>query len=432
MDLKEVPLRARRAQRQLASAPGETRTAVLRRLAALLEERRSAIMEANQRDLAEADRTGLQGVLLKRLALTDTKFDGLIDGVRQIASMVDPLGRNLRATVLDTDLNLRQVTSPLGVVLIIFESRPDAVVQIGSLILRTGNGVVMKGGSEARLSNQILTDTLREALESSGLSPDVVINVEGRAAVSELLALEDGIDLVIPRGSNSLVRSIQAATRIPVLGHADGICHIYIAPSADLAKAVHITVDSKLGYPSACNAVETLLVHPEFFPKLPELARALHTQGVELRADPRTASVLSAAEVPSVQAKDTDFGFEFGDLTLAVKTVDSLDDAIEHLHEKGSQHTDAIVTESREEAETFLNRVDSASVFHNASTRFADGFRYGLGAEVGISTGRIHARGPVGVDGLLTTRWLLRGDGQSAGDYGPGKKAFLHTPLNDE
>lgn len=418
----------RGAQRHLAQASGDKRTAVLGRVASLLEERSGALLEANRRDLEGA--SDVSAVLRARLGLTEAKLQGLVDAVRQIAAMPDPLGRELRATALDQGLELRQVTSPIGVVLIIFESRPDAVIQIGSLIVRSGNGVIMKGGREATCSNRALIQCLRDALEDEGLSPDAVAGVEGREAVGELLEASDVIDLVIPRGSNELVRSIQQSTRIPVLGHADGICHVYLDSAASLEKAVPVVLDSKTGYPSACNAAETLLVHREFLSRLPSLGRKLVEAGVELRADEESRAIFEEHGVASVAAEADDFGQEFGELVLAVRVVDELDQAIAHIHRYGSGHTDAIVTEDGERAEAFLRQVDAASVFHNASTRFADGFRYGLGAEVGISTGRIHARGPVGVEGLLTSRWLLRGEGQAAGDYGPGKKAFLHTALS--
>ncbi|MEO1172663.1 MAG: glutamate-5-semialdehyde dehydrogenase, partial [Myxococcota bacterium] len=261
MNLETLSVRARAAQRRLGAASGEKRTAVLETLATTLEQRRGDILEANRSDLAEAERTGLSGVLLKRLGLTEAKLDGLVSGVKQIAAMEDPVGRELRATALDDTLALRQVTSPLGVLLIIFESRPDAVVQIGSLVLRSANAVIMKGGKEALNSNRVLVECLRQSLTAHDLDPEAVVGVEGREAVADLLALDEYIDLVIPRGSNELVRSIQSSTRIPVLGHADGICHTYLAADADLKKAIRLTVDGKTDYPSACNATETLIVH---------------------------------------------------------------------------------------------------------------------------------------------------------------------------
>jgi glutamate-5-semialdehyde dehydrogenase len=425
-DLEARATAARAAQRALGSAPGEARSAVLQALREILREGREEILEANREDLEEAREADLSGPLLGRLALTPEKLDTLDRGLEQLAQGPDPVGRLLARTELDEGLVLSQVTSPLGVLLIIFESRPDAVIQIGSLALRTGNGVILKGGSEARRSNRALVESLRRALASQGLPPDAVVGVEGRQAVGELLELDHLIDLVIPRGSGELVRSIQASTRIPVLGHAEGLCHLYLDASAHPEMAIHLAVDGKCDYPSACNATETLLVHRDFLSHLAAVGRALRERGVELRADAESLPHLEGA----VPAGPGDGDTEYGDLTLAVVTVGSLDEAIDHIHRHGSSHTEAIVTESEEAGQEFLRRVDAASVFVNASTRFADGYRYGLGAEVGISTSRIHARGPVGAEGLLTTRWLLEGRGQGASDYGPGKRSFSHRRLS--
>ncbi len=416
----------RGAQRVIGSAPAEQRTAALRALRDVLLRSRGEISRANEEDLACAAEEGLSGPLLHRLGLSDAKFESLLEGVDALAEGEDPIDRVLTRTELDEGLVLECVRSPLGVLLIIFESRPDAVIQIGSLAIRSGNGVIMKGGREAARSNVVLVDCLRRALEEAGLDPRAVLGVPDRRDVDELLALDDLIDLVIPRGSGALVRSIQERSRIPVLGHAEGVCHLYVDASADPEMAVRLAVDGKCDYPAACNATETLLVHESFLPKLDAIGEALRERGVELRCDEPARRLLPWAEA----ALEADWGREFGDLTLAVRTVRSLEEAIDHIHTYGSSHTDAIVAEDRGVGERFLKAVDAASVFHNASTRFADGFRYGLGAEVGISTARIHARGPVGVEGLLTTRWLLRGEGQGAADYGPGKRSFTHRPLD--
>lgn len=415
----------RKAQRKLASAGGESRSRVLRRLSELLAEREPELLEANRLDLEAARESALAGPLLKRLSLTPEKLATLREGIAQLAGGDDPVGRVRRATELDRGLVLTQVTSPLGVLLIIFESRPDAAVQIGSLALRTGNGLLLKGGSEALGSNRALAACVRDALAAEGLEPDAIALVEGREAVASLLELDELIDLVIPRGSGELVRAIQSSTRIPVLGHAEGICHLYLDARADPEMAKRLAVDGKCDYPAACNATETLLVHRAFLPSLRAVGQALLENGVVLKADERALAHLPAAE----PATEDDWKTEWGGLTLGVRTVDDTTAAIEHVHRYGSGHTEAIVTEDEATAERFLAEVDAASVFVNASTRFADGYRYGLGAEVGISTGRIHARGPVGVDGLLTTRWLLRGAGQAAGDYGAGKRSFTHRPL---
>ncbi|MEZ6183556.1 MAG: glutamate-5-semialdehyde dehydrogenase [Planctomycetota bacterium] len=416
---------ARRAQRALGSAAGEVRTRVLNRLAALLAEREAALLAENAADLAAAEQDGVAEPLVKRLALTPAKLATLREGVAQLAELPDPIGATLAKRELDEGLELTQVKSPLGVLLIIFESRPDAVIQIGALALRAGDAVLLKGGSEAMRSNRALVGCLRDALAGEGLDPEAVQGIEGREAVAQLLELDHLVDLVIPRGSGELVRRIQTSTRIPVLGHAEGVCHLVLDAAADPAMAARLAVDGKCDYPAACNATEALLVHAGFLPHLPAVGAALTAAGVTLRADPRAREALPGAQ----PATDADWGAEYGDTVLAVKVVDDLTAAIEHVHRYGSGHTDSIVTADPEAAARFLREVDSASVFHNASTRFADGFRYGLGAEVGISTGRIHARGPVGVEGLLTTRWLLRGQGQAAGDYGPGKRAFTHREL---
>jgi len=342
-----------------------------------------------------------------------------------VADLADPVGVPLQRTELDEGLILTQVRSPLGVLLIVFESRPDAVIQIGSLALRSGNGLILKGGSEALESNRALVACLRDALAAEGLSPASILAVESREAIATLLDLDELIDVVIPRGSGTLVRSIQAATRIPVLGHSEGICHLYLDRRADPEMAIRLAIDGKTGYPSACNATETLLVHREFLPQLETVGAALVAAGIDLRADPEAQPHLPGAS----PATEDDWSTEYGDLTLAVRTVASMDEAIDHIHRYGSSHTDAIVTDDSAAAQGFLDSVDSASVFHNVSTRFADGYRYGLGAEVGISTSRIHARGPVGVEGLMTTRWLLSGHGQTASDYGPGKRSFTHLRL---
>ncbi len=423
--MENTAAEARAAQRQLAAAPASDRSAALLRLAELLDARQGDILAANAADLAEADRDDLAAPLRARLKLTPAKLATLRDGVVALAEDADPVGRPLRRTLLDDGLTLTQVQAPVGVLLIIFESRPDAVIQIGSLAIRSGNAVLLKGGREATHSNAVLVGLLQEALRDAGLPEAAAVGVADRAGVAALLSLDHLIDLVIPRGSGSMVSQIQRSTRIPVLGHAEGVCHTYLDAAADPAMAAALSVDGKCDYPAACNATETLLVHRDFLPHLPAVAAALHAAGVTLRGDARAAAVIDGCQ----PATEADWRTEYGDLVLSVAVVDSLEAAVAHIHRYGSGHTEAIVTQDAAAAERFLAAVDSASVFHNASTRFADGYRYGLGAEVGISTGRIHARGPVGVDGLMTTRWLLRGSGQGAADYSGGGRAFLHRPL---
>ena len=415
---------ARSAQRRLAAAGTGTRTEILRHLERLLREREAELLAANKLDLDAPGAGDLPGPILKRLALSPSKMETLREGVRVLIDNPDPVGRPLLRRELDDGLVLEQVRVPIGVLLIVFESRPDAVIQIGSLALRTGNAVLMKGGSEALHSNRALTDLLREAVEEAGADADVVQNVEGREAVGDLLAMDEYIDLVIPRGSADLVRSIKAASRIPVLGHADGICHVYVDAAADPEMAVRVTVDAKTNYVAVCNAAETLLLHRDF-PAGPAVVDSLLEAGVEVRGD-EDVQAMATGVVP---ARESDFGYEYGDLIISARVVDGIVEAIDHIHTFGSAHTDTIVTEDAETARLFLDTVDASSVFWNASTRFADGFRYGLGAEVGIATGRVHARGPMGAEGLFTTKWILRGSGHVVGDYGPGKRSYTHRDL---
>ena len=384
------------------------RTAILSEMAAALDSRAAEIFAANEKDLAAAEGT-LAKPLFKRLGFDAAKLADVTNGIRQIAAMEDPVGRVIQETELDTGLLLRKVQTPIGVIAMIFESRPDAAPQIASLAIRTGNAVLLKGGREAANSNATLVGIIRAVLAKHGVE-DAVQMVSTRDEVSELLGMDDLISLVIPRGSNEMVRSIQERTRIPVLGHADGICHVFIDKDADVNKAMRIAVDSKAQYPAVCNAAETLLVHRDF-KGTPQVLDALRQAGVELHME-------------------KDFGWEFLDFIMAVHTVDSVDDAIGHIHRYGSGHTESIVTENAATAERFLNEVDSAGVFWNASTRFADGFRYGFGAEVGISTNKTHARGPVGVEGLLIYKYHLIGDGHIVASYsGENARKFTHRRL---
>lgn len=426
LDLENLASSVRQAQRSVAAVEGAVRTKALQALEAVLHEQQSALLAANRADVRAAEASGLASPLRQRLALSADKLTLLRQGVAQLADVPDPVGRTVRRTALDDDLLLRQVTSPIGVLLVIFESRPDAIVQIGSLALRSGNGLLLKGGSEARASNRALIACLQEALTRAGLPRSAVVGVEDRAAVTALLSCDQDIDLVIPRGSGALVRSIQEKSRIPVLGHAEGICHLVLDATADPQMAKRLAVDGKCDYPSACNATETILVHERFLPHLPVVTDALLARGVTLKADARVCAVVPGA----ARATEEDWRTEWGALVLGIRSVDSLGEAIDHVHRYGSGHTEAIVTSDPRAADRFTREVDAASVFTNASTRFADGYRYGLGAEVGISTGRIHARGPVGVDGLLTTRWLLAGSGHAVADYTAGSRTFKHEVLS--
>ncbi|MFP6737341.1 MAG: glutamate-5-semialdehyde dehydrogenase [Planctomycetota bacterium] len=429
--VEAVARRARAAALQLAALSAEPKNAALEAVGRKLQERREEILEANRADKAdceaEVESGSLSAALFKRLDLEGSKFEAMLAGVGDVARLPDPVGRVTLATRLDDGLELYRVSCPLGVIGVIFEARPEAAVQIASLALKSSNAVILKGGREASRTNEALVAAIREALgEVDGVSPDAVQLVSTREEVREMLDLDRWIDLIIPRGSNELVQFIQESTRIPVLGHADGICSVYLDRDADLEKAVAVSVDAKTHYPAACNACETLLIHRDRLDDLlPAVGAALVEAGVELRADEEASARLEASA-----AALEDYDTEFLDKVLAVKTVSSLQEAVEHINSHGSHHTDAIVTEDDDAAEYFLSRVDSAGVFHNASTRFADGFRFGLGAEVGISTNKTHARGPVGLEGLVIYKYRLYGSGHVAADYDPGGRKFLHEGVD--
>jgi glutamate-5-semialdehyde dehydrogenase len=403
---------------------GERRRAV-QAMADALAASAEGIVAANAEDLAAAERDGLSAPLVARLRLDRAKLDAAIDGVRQVAALEDPLGRRQLHTELDTGLVLERVSVPLGVVGVIFEARPDAVMQIASLAIRSGNGALLKGGREATGSCRAIVEALQRGLAASAVDPACLALLTSRQESLALLRLDGLVDLIIPRGSNELVRFIQANTRIPVLGHADGVCHLYVDRSADLAQAVRLAVDSKCQYPAACNAIETLLVHQAVAAAfLAAAIPALEAAGVELRGDAQ-AQALGVSGC----ADDDDWRREYSDLILSVRVVADEGEALAHIARFGSRHTEAICTEDPEAAARFLASVDSAGVFHNCSTRFADGFRYGFGAEVGISTQTLPPRGPVGLEGLVTYRYRLRGEGHTVADYAAGRRRFRHQPL---
>jgi glutamate-5-semialdehyde dehydrogenase len=415
---------AKRASFRLAGASTELKNRALAAIADALDRNRSRILEENRKDQEQARKTGLKDSLFKRLVLTDQKIDQIVESVRDVARLEDPVGKTLLARELDKGLVLRKTTVPIGVIGVIFESRPDVLVQISSLCVKSGNVVILKGGSEALHSNRILFELIRGAAEATDpVFKDTLHLVETREQIGELLELDRWIDLMIPRGSNELVRRIQENTKIPVLGHADGICHLYVDREADLDTAVEVAYDAKCQYPAVCNAIETLLVHSgvaeEYLPRLADRLEA-----VELRGDERTHGIIGAKT-----ATEEDWSTEYNDLILSIRVVDSLEEAVDHINTYGSHHTDGILTRNETAARRFLSDVDSSSVMWNCSTRFADGFRYGLGAEVGISTGKIHARGPVGLEGLTSTKYILGGSGQIVADYVGGSKRFTHRDL---
>ncbi|MBD2092026.1 glutamate-5-semialdehyde dehydrogenase [Microcoleus sp. FACHB-1515] len=424
--LVSLAQRTRQAARQLALTSSEQRDRAIEAIARALETAAPEILAANQADCETALQDGLARSLYGRLKLDENKLKGIILGVRDVQRLADPIGQVQIHRELDTNLILKRVTCPLGVLGVIFESRPDAAVQIASLAVKSGNGVILKGGKEAVRSCEALVQAIRQGLSETGLDPDVVQLLTTRSQTIELLKLDQFVDLIIPRGSNSFVRFVQENSTIPVLGHADGICHLYVDRAADLDQAVAIAVDAKASYPSACNAIETLLVHEAIAPEfLPQVAAALRQQEVELRGDDRARAI-----VEMNAATDEDWATEYSDLILSIRIVNSLEAAIDHITTYGSRHTEAIVTQDQQAAETFIAQVDAAGVFHNCSTRFADGFRYGFGAEVGISTQKMPPRGPVGLEGLMTYKYQLVGEGQTAAMYsGSDAKPFLHRDV---
>ncbi|MGC2743928.1 MAG: glutamate-5-semialdehyde dehydrogenase [Candidatus Angelobacter sp.] len=427
---------ARRAARELARLSADQRNHILLAAADMLEAREAEILKANQEDCASLEHKARElaastasAALLKRLKTSATGIKDMARQVRDVAKLEDPLGRVLATTELDDDLTLQKVSCALGVVAVIFESRPDVVPQVGSLAIKTGNGLVLKGGAEARKTNRILVSIWHEALAafSPSLRP-VICALTDRADVARILEMDRDIDLVVPRGSTEFVNYVFEHSRIPVLGHGSGICHIYVDSAADLKMAKDVVIDAKVQYPAACNSVEKVLVHElvaqEF---LPTLVTALQSAGVEVRGCSRTLHLFPHGQV--IPATEQDWHTEYGDLKITVKIVSDMAEAIEHINHYGSRHTESILTKDQNAAELFMNEVDAASVFHNVSTRFADGFRYGLGAELGISNSKLHARGPVGLEGLLTYKYKLHGSGQTVTDYAHGKRSFKHRQL---
>lgn len=430
-DLTDLAQHTRIAARSLAALPTADRNRAIASIAQALEAAAPQILAANAADCEAAIAAGLAKPLYGRLKLDATKLAGVIAGVRDVERLPDPVGTVQIHRELDQGLVMTRITCPLGVLGVIFESRPDALVQIASLAVKSGNGVILKGGREAVRSCEALTRAIHQGLEAAGIDPAVVQLLTTREETVALLQLDQYVDLIIPRGSNAFVRFVQQNTTIPVLGHADGICHLYVDRAADVEQAVAIAVDAKTNYPSACNAIETLLVHEAIAPQfLQQAIPALQAQQVELRTDPRTCAIAATQGVTLATATAADWATEYSDLILAVKLVDSVEEAIAHINTYGSRHTEAIVTADAQTAKIFMAQVDAAGVFHNCSTRFSDGFRYGFGAEVGISTQKMPPRGPVGLEGLVTYQYQVVGQGHIAATYaGDQAKAFTHRDL---
>ncbi len=427
LPLPELAQQTRRAAQQLAALSTEQRNQALEAIAQALEAAEADIQAANRADREIAQVEQISAALYARLKLEGAKLTGAIAGVRDVARLADPIGQVQIQRRIDDGLILRRLACPVGVLGIIFEARPDAVIQIASLAIKSGNGAIMKGGREAVRSCKAIVQAIQTGLSNAGIDPAAIQLLTSRSEIAELLKLDRDVDLIIPRGSNSFVQYVQDNTRIPVLGHADGICHLYLDATAEVEKAARIAFDAKHQYPAACNAIETLLVHASLVETvLPKVFNALQNVKVQLRCDERVRAALGEAYKLEI-ATDEDWTTEYSDLILAVKVVDNLEEAIDHINFYGSHHTDCIVTEDNESAQQFMSRVDSAGVYHNCSTRFADGFRYGFGAEVGISTQKLPPRGPVGLEGLVTYKYQMVGDGHVAASYvGKNAKPFLH------
>ena len=424
-DLLEKAEKVRLASIKISQTENQNRIKALNFMADYLEKNSKEILEANNEDYLNAEKKGISRALLSRLKLSKSKLNSGIEGVRKVGDLADPVNQVQIKRELSKGLILERKTVPIGVLGVIFESRPDAVMQISSLAIRSGNGVMLKGGSEANLTNTSIVKALQEGLNESGLDKNAICLLTSRKDSMAMLNLEKYINLIIPRGSNELVKFIQENTRIPVLGHADGICHLFIDIEANLEMALSVALDSKIQYPAACNAIETLLVHKDIAPAFLEKAIPLfNSNDVKLIGDKRSVELGLKYE-----ASLEDWRTEYLDLILSIKIVDDLEEAITHIQKYSSKHTDGIITENSNTANKFMNVVDSAGVFHNCSTRFADGFRYGFGAEVGISTQTLPPRGPVGLEGLVTYKYFLKGDGNIVDDFSSGKAIYTHKDL---
>lgn len=406
----------------------EERNRALSQIADTLLKEKKRVMDANKRDVDAATKSGESSALISRLKYTDEKITQSLKGLKEVAALSDPIWKGVEKREIDSGFILEKVQVPIGVIGTVFEARPDAVLQIASLSLKSGNGLILKGGSEAGNTNRVLVDIIKEATASFSFSSNWIGALETRDDVKALLKADEWVDLIIPRGSNSFVRYIMDNTHIPVLGHAEGLCITYVEKSADVEKSVKVLLDAKTQYPAACNATETILIDKEIATSLlPRLADVFEKNGVVVHADENALSYFKNG----IPAESGDYDTEYLKKECAVKVVSSFEEAIEHIKKHSSGHTDAILTEDEKAADEFLKRVDSADVFVNCSTRFADGYRFGLGSEVGISTSRLHARGPVGLDGLMTTKWILRGHGETVGEYsGEGAKSFHFRELD--
>jgi len=423
--MKDSAITAKKASYQMASLKRKDKDRALMAIDKALKTEKSQIFEANRKDIKNAEKNNLPSPILKRLKFDEDKLSGISEGIYSTINLEDPSGRILKKTELDEKLILNQVSCPIGVIGMIFESRPDALIQIATLCLKSGNSVLLKGGSEARETNRVLWKVIKEASEAAGIPEGWIQLMESRDDVNEILELDEYINLLIPRGSNEFVKYIMDNTHIPVMGHADGICHTYIHHDADIEMAVNVAFDAKTQYVSVCNATETILVHKDRAKTLlPLLKKKLDEKSVIIHGCQKTGCIIDCLE-----ATVEDWATEYLDYAVSIKIVENMEEAMEHINNFGSGHTDAIISCDRTTAEFFMDRIDSADVLWNCSTRFADGFRYGLGAEVGVSTSKIHSRGPVGLEGLVIYKWKLYGNGQTVEEYSNGTRKFTHKQL---
>ncbi len=432
MTIRETAHALRLASPALAASTLDVRNAFIAALGKELEIHKDEVFAANREDMADAQKQGLAATVQKRLRYDEGKLQESLAQLSSLEQLSDPIGVTQLARKLDEGLVLRRVSCPIGVIGVIFEARPDALIQIGSLCIKSGNAAILKGGKETQRTNRALFALVQAALGEAGLAQDVLALAESHEEIDELLGCEGDVDLLIPRGSNAFVSYIMNHTKIPVMGHSAGVCHVYVDRSADQDMAARIVVDAKTQYPAVCNAAETLLVDAPIAEEfLPKAARALAEKGANLRASGEALAILSKiSSIPEVEPMGEDeYGTEYGDYVMSCKVVDGVEEAVAHINRWGSHHTDSIVATDDAAAAYFQQRVDSAGVYRNCSTRFADGFRYGFGAEVGISTGKLHARGPVGLEGLETYKYLLEGEGHIVGDYATGAKQFHFQDL---
>ena len=424
--IKQTAQSARNASLQMAALPSEKKNRALEHIARALTKNSSLILAANALDMRNAKASQLSGPMQKRLLFDEKKLQDVVQGLYDMARLPDPVGRTTYQNQLDKGLELYRVTCPIGVIGIIFEARPDALVQISALCLKSSNAVLLKGGAEANETNRVLAKVIRDASLEEGIPEGWISLLMTRTDVMDLLKMDDEVDLIIPRGSNQFVQMIMNNTRIPVLGHADGVCHAYAHKDCDQDMAIRILLDSKAQYVAVCNAAETILIHRDIAPALlPRMKAAFDENRIQIFGCDRTCAMTGCEPV-------TDWHTEYLDYKVSVRIVDSLEDAVSHINQYGSGHTETIITENESAARTFMSLVDAGNVFWNCSTRFSDGFRYGFGAEVGVSTSKIHARGPVGLEGLVTYKYKLFGTGQIVGDYSSGKSSFLHLQTDKD